>query len=175
MSDQGPDLAVPAEGRVVLPRQSRPAATPAGAETLDIDPYDVAQAEHGRLRRLWPALLGESGEPQGPLGHPVITGCWRPGETAETIRYEVVGVVEGVGDVTASLEYAGEQLRAHGWEVRTPEEGLPRVVATCEEDGAARDLLVLNAPAQGRFLVRLRSPELTVGAVRAREWVLADG
>lgn len=147
---------------VLLPPEAAEsaAAAPPLAPVADVD-AEAARFDD-RATGLWRRLV--DAEP------PPAQTRWLAGDSRDAVRREVRFTREGADPVedTVALRAAAETLRAEGWRVLAPPDGMPRVLASHDADGrighiGREELQLLLVPGTGRLVLRVRSAGIPVG------------
>ncbi len=152
---------------VLLLPAPAPEVTASGLPVVELTTADeVALAEEAAS--LWRALARE--EP------PRAAGRWVSGSARDVVRREHTLLREGLDAVAgvALVRGAVASLRAQGWRVLAPPDGMPRALASREvaEGRVGREeLLLVLVPGPGRLVMRHRSAGLPVGRSAARDLV----
>jgi hypothetical protein len=105
-----------------------------------------------RVAGLWDRLVGEA-EPDEWRDR------WTTGPVPDLSRHEATWTRLGTDPVTAAgiLDRAAQTLRAEGWRVLAPPDGMPRVLAGRPAAHGREEIDLVQVPATGRFFLTVRS------------------
>lgn len=154
---------------VLLPDEG-PVPASSGLPPAELDDDVVGRLDAGPLL-LWRALVGAD--------VPTPDSRWTGADTRDAVRRELTLAADGFDPVeaTALVHDAAASLRAGGWHVLAPADGMPRALASRpapEGLGGREELQLVLVPGNGRVVLRWRSAAIPVGRGAARQLVMRN-
>ncbi len=144
---------------VLLPDE--PVGSAAATETVTLTEERVARLDEDAVS-LWRSLVDESS---------VSAARWVAGDQRGVVRREASFALAPVDPVAGAdvITSGAGRLRDAGWQVFSPPDGLPRLLASRTDDAGREELQLVWAPTTGRLSLRVRSAGLSVGRAAAHD------